>query len=659
MKRRDFLLVTAAAGAAASGALPRLALAQDAKRPAYIEPPALEKLVKDGKLPPIARRLPDTPARVALAGERRPGEYGGDLRILMARDRDTRLMVVYGYARLVGYDENLEFVPDLVEKFEVKEGRDFTFTLRKGHKWSDGRPFTTEDFKFFWEDVANNKKLLAGELHPALVVEGERPKVEFPNATTVRYSWSKPNPLFLAALAAPSPLYLYLPSRYLKRFHEKYVDAARLKQLNGDRKDGWVRRFNRAANVYRNNNPAAPTLDPWKIETEPPSERFVFERNPFFHRVDANGRQLPYIDRVLMLLAESKIIPAKAGAGEVDLQARYLRFDNITFLRRGAKQHGYDVRLWKTAAGAQAAIYPNLTFGQIDPATKAIVKEDLALRALFRDVRFRRALSLAVDRREINEVLYYGLAVPGANTVLPGSPLYKPEYREAWAKLDVAAANALLDQCGLAKRDRDGTRLLPDGRRAELIVEADSESSEATDLLNLIKDHWAKAGLRLFPKSNRRELIRRRAGAGMTQLVLITGIDFALVRPADSPEEFVPTREDQYQWPKWGRHHESAGAKGDAVDMPEGKALLEEYAAWKRTTDAAERAAIWGRILTLHAENVFSIGLVGGVPQPVLVGRRLRNVPKDGIYAWDPGAHFGRYRPDTFWLAPDDKRAGG
>ena len=125
------------------------------------EPPLLAARVKEGKLPPMAERLPKVPLVVPFDGKARvPGKYGGDMRMLMAKDRDIRMMVVYGYARLVGYNEKLEFVPDLLESFENVGDRDFTFRLRPGHRWSDGTPFTSEDFRYFWEDIANNKALL-------------------------------------------------------------------------------------------------------------------------------------------------------------------------------------------------------------------------------------------------------------------------------------------------------------------------------------------------------------------------------------------------------------------------------------------------------------------------------------------------------------------
>ena len=161
-----------------------------------------------------------------------------------------------------------------------------------------------------------------------------------------------------------------------------------------------------------------------------------------------------------MIIADSKIIPAKTGAGESDLQARYLRFDDFTFLKRGQKRHGYKVHQWQTATGAHIALYPNLN------------NRDPIWRKLFRDVRFRRALSLGIDRHEINEVMYYGLASEGANTVLPRSPLYKKEFRRAWSYFDPEEANRLLDEIGLTTRDSEGYRLLPNGERLEIIVEA-------------------------------------------------------------------------------------------------------------------------------------------------------------------------------------------
>ena len=126
---------------------------------ALVETPMFEEAVRGGQLPPVAQRLPATPSVVRLNGERQAGRHGGDLRMLIGRARDVRLLVVYGYARLVGYTETFDLVPDLLQSLDVKEGRIFTLHLRPGHKWSDGAPFTSEDFRYWWEDVANHPNL--------------------------------------------------------------------------------------------------------------------------------------------------------------------------------------------------------------------------------------------------------------------------------------------------------------------------------------------------------------------------------------------------------------------------------------------------------------------------------------------------------------------
>src|SRR6185503_19293969 len=134
------------------------------------EPPMLRLEVSTGQLPPLEKRLPQPPLVVNVEN---PGKHGGTLNSLVGRSRDTRMLVVYGYARLVGYDRELNLVPDLLESFEVKEGRIFTLKLRKNHRWSDGHPFTTEDFRYYWEDVANNKELSPAGPPRDLLVDGQ------------------------------------------------------------------------------------------------------------------------------------------------------------------------------------------------------------------------------------------------------------------------------------------------------------------------------------------------------------------------------------------------------------------------------------------------------------------------------------------------------
>ena len=592
------------------------------------------KKVAAGALPNVANRVPAEPAVVDSSGK-----PGGELRILMATPKDTRMMVVYGYARLVCLTPELKFTPDILKTIDIEDARIFTLHLRKGMKWSDGHPFTTEDFRYWFEDIANNKKLTPSGLPVELMPGGDKPRFEVIDEATVRYSWSRPNPLFVPQIAGPDPLFLYAPAHYLKQFHAKYADKAKLAAMvkqAGVR--NWAVLHYRHGGMYKNDNPDLPSLEPWILKTKPPAERFIFERNPYYYRVDKDGHQLPYIDQVIMSLADARIISAKTAAGESDLQARYLSFDDYTFLRQGEDRNHYNVRLWRTGPGSQFALYPNLNV------------DDPVWRGLLRDVRFRRALSLAVNRHELNEVIYFGLAIEGQNTLLPQSPLYEAAYRQAWAQYDLGEANRLLDLIGLTNRGSDDVRLLPDGRLMEIIVEYSGELPEEPDVLELIRDSWRHIGIRLFAKPAQLTLFRRRVFSGEALMSLDKGIENGLANAASSPWEFAPTSQQQLEWPKWGEYYETKGEAGEPPDLPSATKLRDLFGQWLATAAEDKQRDIWHQILQIWADEVFSIGTVGGVLQPIVVNDKLRNIPEKGIYNWDPGAFFGIYKPDHFWF---------
>ena len=629
-----------ARGALRAGALLAALAGADAGAAPYIDSPSLAGEIAAGRLPPIEQRLPALPRVVALTAHGvAPGRHGGELRLLMGRSKDARLMVVYGYARLVCYDLGYRFVPDIVQSVDVEEGRVFTLRLRPGHRWSDGHPFTSEDFRYYWEDIATNETL--GPFGPPTVylIEGKPPRFEVLDEHTVRYTWARPNPFFLPALAGARPEQLYAPAHYLKAFHARYTDKDKLEeQAREEGQRNWAGIHVNRFRPYKNTNPELPSLQPWINTTSPPSQRYVFTRNPYFHRVDENNRQLPYIDRVVMNIADGKLIPAKTGAGEADLQARHLTFNDYTFLKQNEKRNAKQVRLWETTKGAHIALYPNLN------------AQDPGWRSLLRDVRFRRALSLAINRHEINQVIYFGLATEGNDTVHAKSPMYEDAYKKHWAQFDLELANSLLDQIGLVHRNDDDIRLMPDGRALEIIVETAGEDTEQTDVLELIGSTWREIGIKLFSKPLQREVFRKRIFSGQTVISVWGGIENALPVPDMSPRDLAPTYQDQYQWPRWGQYYEKSGKAGEAPTLASARELVELNRRWLSAPDTAARRAIWARMLEIRADNVFSIGIVSGVPQPVVVDNRLRNVPEKGIYNWDPGAHFGIYRPDTFWF---------
>jgi len=612
----------------------------------YMETPALQAQVAAGALPPVAARLPDQPLLVNFSGgDMSAGVHGGTLRTLISKSRDIRYMTVYGYARLLGRDRNLRLYPDILASVDNVEDRIFTLHLRPGHKWSDGHPFTTEDFRYYWEDVANNRELSPTGPEAEFMVEGVPPKVEIIDATTVRYSWPSANPMFLDAQSRASPLFIYRPAHYLKQFHIRYADPARLAAEIGKAKvRNWAALHNQRDNMYSFDNVDLPALQPWVNRTPPPASRYVFARNPYYHRVDANGRQLPYIDQVVLSVAESRLIAAKCNAGESDLQARGLSFSDIMSLKQGETRSGYVTYLWPIGTGSQMALYPNLNYGRAP------------LRGILRDVRFRRALSIGIDRHMINRSLYFGLAAESNNTILPQSELYAPAYAQQWSMYDPVQANQLLDQMGLTARDSRGFRTLPDGSRLELIVETADPSTEQSDMLQLIAADWQRIGVGIFIKQAERETLRARAYSGRSMMSVWPGLDMGIPASDMGPYELAPMTQDQLQWPIWGQYYQTGGRAGAPPDLPQAQELLTLAQEW-RIAAPQRRREIWQTMLAIHADQLFTIGTVSRVRQPVVVSKRLHNVPTEAFYSWSPGALFGIYHPDQFWFAaaPDNK----
>ena len=609
-------------------------------QPALQETTFWKQEVEDGNLPPVAERLPDVPLVVDLEAKGRSfGIQGGTLRTLVTRSKDVRQMVVYGYARLVGYDAEYNLVPDILRDVEVIDNRKFILHLRPGHRWSDGQPFTSDDFRYWWEKVVGNAEITPSGTPEFMLVDGKPGTVTFPDLHTVVFEWESPNFNFLPLLAKAAPPFIYRPAHYLRQFHVDFADPEDLaEEVRRARVKSWAALHNKRDNMYKFDNPDQPTLQPW-INASGRTSRQLFVRNPYYHRVDARGVQLPYIDVVNMTIVSGGLVAAKANAGEVDLQARGLSFPDIAILKKGETDGGnYRTLLWASGVANQIAIYPNLNF------------RDPVWREVLRDVRFRRALSLGIDRRMINRALYFGLAAEGGMTALSSSPLYKENDLTLWSEMDIEKGNALLDEMGLTARTPAGIRLLPDGRPMEFVIETAGERQEVENALAIVTDTWRDLGVKLIMRPLDRDILRNRVYAGVSMAAIWYGWDNGLPTAATSPKYLAPTNQEFFAWPMWGQYYVSGGDVGEEPDIPEARELLQLAKNWGKTTDTQERTAIWHRMLDIHAENQFGIGILAEAPQPVVISKNLRNVPEEGIWAYEPGAHFGIHRIDEFYF---------
>lgn len=581
----------------------------------YNEAPMLATLVKAGKLPPVNERLPKNP--LVIKPFEGIGQYGGTWRRAWLGLSDQWGPNKICHEHIVMFNENgTKIVPNLADSWKVSDdAKVFTFHLREGIKWSDGVEFTTDDVMFWYEDILLNKELTP--TIPSWLVSGGKPcKVEKVDKYTFKVTFSESNPLFLISLAKSGGNMFYAPKHYLSQFHPRYTSQSKLDSMvkaagfqfwyqlfaaKGGSTDGWLQ------------NPQLPVLYPWKVTVPAPNPLMVMERNPYYWKVDTAGNQLPYIDRITHTLVESaQMITMKAIAGEIDMQTRHIQFSDYTLLMENREKGDYRIIKWIQGSGSDVMICPNQNV------------KDSVLRKIFEDVRFRIALSVAINRNEINDLIYLGLGEPRQCSLISGVQFYDPDWERLYAEYDTKKANKLLDEMGLTKRDKDGTRLRPDGKPLTLTIEFPSGVfGPWVDVLELVQGYWRAIGIKAVLKPQERSLYTVRAEAGELE-VGIWYFDRNAAILSD-PGRLLGTVTDGPWAPLYGRWYTSGGKAGEE---PRGD-LKKIYELWdrvKKALDEEERERLFKEIINLHKKNLWMIGTVGELPQPVVVKNNFRNV---------------------------------
>ncbi|NMB46255.1 MAG: ABC transporter substrate-binding protein [Firmicutes bacterium] len=575
----------------------------------YREAPMLQERVQKGGLPPVEERIPKEPFVVEPIDE--IGKYGGVLRRAYTGPGDTPNFDRFMRDGLIRWTpDGSDFYPNLLADWELSpDGRTFRFELREGLKWSDGHPFTTEDIMFWFNDIILNEELTP--VVPAYLKPGGEIAVFTQISDMVfEIEFAIPNPLFVEHRFTEWDI--HAPKHYLQQFHPKYADPAQLaEEIKKAGVDTWYNLFDTKTNNYYVTNPDHPTLYAWKVAVPMPADVVVFERNPYYWKVDTEGNQLPYIDYVeFALVSDSEILNLKAVAGEIDMQARNYDFTNFPLFRTNEERGGYRTLLWPQGDGTTSTIYLNQTV------------DDDELRVLFQDLRFRRALSHAIDREEINEAVYYGQGTPRQASPIPQSAYFSERWESAYVEYDPQLANELLDELGLA-RGSDSFRQLPSGEPLHLQIDF---RVDASDWLEIVSEQWGEVGIQVTLRPRDRTLFDQRVNASEHQVLAHTMN--RMVVPFNDPRRLILC---PYWQSRYAEYYESGGASGW---KPEGD-IAKIHELWDRMQaepDPQRRHELGMAIIDLHADNIWMIGIVGLVPQPVIVKNNLRNVPEKAVY---------------------------
>ncbi|HDQ72821.1 MAG TPA: ABC transporter substrate-binding protein [Chloroflexi bacterium] len=596
----------------------------------YNEAPMLAEMVAAGELPVVDERLPEEPMIVEPIES--IGEYGGiwHRAFLGVKDFHALGRLIYEAVLRWPRDPKDPIQPGLAKDWKWSEdGTELTLYFREGLKWSDGAPFTVDDVIFWWEDIELDENITPAP-HSEWVVNGEPMELEKIDDTTIKLKFAGPNGLAesigLAFHGCQWPLGFerfgfFAPRHYLEQFHPKYNPEAD---------------YDIFEEKAFNFNTELPVMYAWRVsQWEAGATEMAAERNPYYWKVDPEGNQLPYIDRIHFTLVEdNEAVNMMAIAGELDMQHRRIDFAKYTVYQENAEAGDYHLLMWSTAQASTITLFPNQSY------------PDPTYRELMQNLKFRQALSLAIDRDMINDVAFLGQGIPRTISVVRSSPLFQEDIETYYAEHDPDAAQVLLEEIGLVKGG-DGFYTFEDGTPVELIVEAtDAVSGASMDALELVVEEWNSIGLKTVLQTMSRDIYWPRATANEV-MIATWETDRGLVPMVDPIYQF-PFDDRSWMGPAFGMWYKTGGELGEEspAHLKEVQDLYDQY---KSSVDPDEQLEIAKEIVRKSTEGLFTIGTVGMTPGLVVVKNNFHNVMKEHTSDWlvfTPGTQD----PPQFWI---------
>jgi peptide/nickel transport system substrate-binding protein len=617
----------------------------------YSEAPMLADMVQAGDLPPVDERLPVKDDIMVVPVTESVGEYGGTWHTMTGNVADP------GNIKMKMYDPLWRWKPDytgyepgLAKSYEINDAcTEITWHLREGIKWSDGEPFTSEDLQFWWEDLALNEDFAVVSVPWYLwQADGTTPAdVSFPDDYTMVWSNFKPNCIapYIIAQGFWEFEPLMAPKHYLSQFHPTYnSDVTSYEDLELMRK--WFE------------NPDHPTLFAWYTEEYAPGERTVFVRNPYYWKVDPDGNQLPYIDRMdVVQIADKEVRVLELSTGKYEASFRGTDDPNdMPFLVEQASTGGYHMQEgWMNGAGGWPMWIINQDY---DDESKAEWEE---IRDLLRDTKFRKGMSVALDRDRLIDVVWGGIGTPQQATISPqswhfvgaeGQAIFK-EWQESDAQYDPDQAMAYFDEIGFVDADGDGWRDLPSGTPFELVIDFEQWGGPvvAQAGTEVFAGYLEDVGVKVLQNNllgSPEWGVREKESTFMLRNAHESEVDIWTY-----PDWLFPLRgggEGSRSWPMEGKYRATGGKEGWP---PEGvaKELQDLYDQGVVEPDEQKRQEIVWEAIRIHMEQgPFNLGAAGDQPMPVVVSDKFHNVSTYGVLGpWAPGSP-GNQHPEQYWI---------
>ncbi len=611
----------------------------------YQEAPMLSEMVSSGALPPVDERLPSTPGVLPNA-EGDAGNYGGVVRRGFKGVSDRWGPIKMQDRGLGWYDQDLNVLPRLAESWSINEdASEWIFNLREGANWSDGNPFDASSFQYWYENDLQNTDLTPG-INPRWMSGGEVMGFESVDDYTIKYSFQEPKPLFIYETLRTTDR-LYLPGHYLKQFHWELTDDQ--ENLLADTEAAGFNAWNEfyADRKWWYLNPELPSMGPWHADNELSSELFVMKRNPYFPFVDQDGQQLPYVDHVNHRLFETnKVFDQRIIAGEIDFQGRHVALDKFTLYKENEAASDYSVFIG--SASGHTAI-------QLNQTTK-----EPRLRELFQNADVRKALSVAVDRVTLNELVFDGLLTPRQYSPLNSSPQANMGQASAYIEYDPDMANSLLDGAGYDAKNADGQRLWPgtDEPISFIVEGTDQPGTQGEDAVLQIVKCFADVGITATYQYFERSLYTEHFRANEIEAAFWGGDRTVL--PIMAPWIFIGTMIDRPWGVAWGLHRETNGVDPNSEEPPEGHWIWDIWTLQDQIAvepDGDTRDELFQQVLAIWAEELPMIGYLGESPSLVIVKNGFRGY-KPGFPLDDTTGDEHLLHTETYyWENPEDHGA--